>query len=90
MADAPKPRPRVLKWLKQLEEAGFDDAKAKAALNAIRDDAEADAKDREHFYRALAQQSYVHYLGVLRGKPLNEDEILEHAEAAQAARKSEG
>lgn len=90
MAEPGKPRPRVVKWLQSLEEAGFDDDKAKAVFNTVRDDPDADKLDREHFYRALAQQSYVHYLGTIRGKPLDAKDIMEHAKALHEARKAEG
>lgn len=79
---APTPRPRVLGWLKALNDAGPDMQKAQLVLNGIRDDQRASKADKEHFYRALAQQSYVWYLGALRGQPVTAEELKEKAKQA--------
>ncbi len=80
---------RVSGWLKELGEAGPDQAQAQALLNKVRDDKNANAKDREDFYRALAQQSFVWYMEALRGKPYSGEEmrflVLNEAKKAQPA-----
>src|SRR5687767_11798167 len=68
-----EPRPRVVAWLGELSKAGQDMAKAKAVFNRVRDDK--NKTDQEHFHRTLAQQSFVWYLGALRGKPMTGDEL---------------
>lgn len=73
------PRPRVVQWLNALAEAGPDEARAAAALRQVRDDPAATPQDRAHFYRALAQQSLVWFLGALEGRPLTRPELEEAA-----------
>ena len=82
----PKPRRRVVGWLEELSKAGPEMEKAKAVFNKVRDDARASKADREHFCRALAQQSLAWYMGAVRGKPLAPEEIKEMA-AARTAKK---
>lgn len=83
----PAPRARVVGWLKDLAAAGPDMDKARALLNRVRTDPNANRTDREHFYRTLAQQSVVWYLGAIRGKPLSGDEVKLAAKEALAASK---
>ena len=66
---------RVSRWLEELGTVGNDQKKAKAAYKKIREDKNATNQDREDFYRALAQQSFVWYLEALRGKPYTPDEM---------------
>ncbi|MFH1808852.1 MAG: hypothetical protein ABIJ09_08905 [Pseudomonadota bacterium] len=79
---------RVSRWLQDLKQAGPDEAKAKAALNKVRDDTNATARDHEDFYRALAQQSFVWYLEAIRGQPYTAEEmrflVLSEAKKAEA------
>jgi hypothetical protein len=77
----PTPRKRVVGWLTELAQAGQDMGRAKALLNKVRDDVRASKADREHFCRALAQQSLAWYMGAVRGKPLAPEEIKEMASA---------
>lgn len=72
----PEPaKPRVSRWLEELGTIGNDEKKAKAVYKKIREDKNATIQDREDFYRALAQQSFVWYLEALRGKPYTPDEM---------------
>ena len=82
----PTPRKRVVAWLQELSQAGPDMEKAKGVLNKVRDDGRASKADREHFCRALAQQSLGWYMAAVRGKALTPDEIKEMA-SARAAKK---
>ena len=66
---------RVSQWLAELGEAKEDEAKAKAVLNAVRDSTSATEKEREDFFRALAQQSFVWYLEALRGETYSAKEM---------------
>ncbi|MBN2361246.1 MAG: hypothetical protein JXR83_17455 [Deltaproteobacteria bacterium] len=66
---------RVSRWLEELGSVGNDENKAKAIYKKIREDKNATLQDREDFYRALAQQSFVWYLEALRGKPYTSDEM---------------
>lgn len=76
MADKPQIAPtRVAAWLDEMRTVGVDQDKAKSVLNKIRDDPNATARDREDFYRALAQQCFVWYLEAIRGKPYTPDEM---------------
>lgn len=75
-------RPRAADWFKGLAAAGNDMDKARAILNRIRDDKRASKADKEQFLRLLAQQSYVWYLGALRGTPVTPDELRQMARQA--------
>lgn len=66
---------RVLQWLRALDQAGKDEGRAKVVLNQVRDDPNATKGEREDFYRALAQQSFVWYLEALRGQPYTAEEM---------------
>lgn len=74
-AQAKRRSSRVKSWLEQLARTPGDQALAKATLNRIRDDPNATGEDREQFYLALAQQSFVWYLEALRGQPYSAEEI---------------
>jgi len=77
MTDKPKTiaPTRTAQWLDRLDQAGPDEAAAKAVLNEVRDDPKATTGDREEFYQSLAQQSFVWYLEALRGKPYTPEEM---------------
>jgi len=66
---------RTAQWLNEMEKAGLDQDMAKTVLNTVRDDAKATTRDKEDFYQALAQQSFVWYLEALRGKPYTAEEM---------------
>ena len=83
----PPPRPKVVAWLEELSRAGMDMGKAKALLNRVQMDVNATRTDKEHFYRTLAQQSLIWYMGALRGSPLTGDEIKQAAKEAMAKAK---
>lgn len=85
----PVPRPKVVAWVTDLSQAADDMGKAKALFNRVRDDKNATKADREHFYRTLAQQSLIWYMGAIRGNPLTGDEIKQAAQESVAeARKA--
>jgi hypothetical protein len=81
-------RPRVKSWITDLVSAGDNMDKAKKVFNAVRDDKDADDTDREHFYRALAQQSFLWYMGALKGEPLSPTEIKTLQDQVKAAAQS--
>lgn len=83
-AKGPPPRARVVAWMDALKAAGADTDKARAVLNQVRDDARASRVDKEHFYRALAQQSLVWFLGAVEGRPLTAEEVRQLAQAQNA------
>lgn len=74
-AEGPQPRARVVAWLDALAKAGPDMEAAKRVLNSVKNDERASKTDREHFYKALAQQSLVWFMGALEGRPLSNDEV---------------
>jgi len=83
---APEPRPRVVAWLEELSKAGESMEKAGALFKRVKTDVNANRADKEHFYRTLAQQSLIWYMGAIRGKPLTGEEIKQAAqESLQAA-----
>lgn len=81
-------RPRVVKWIQELQAAGPDEARAKAVLNAVRDDPDALAPDRDHFCRALAQQMFLQFLQCTQGEALSPDQVKKLVAEAQKARES--
>jgi hypothetical protein len=84
----PPPRPRVVGWLEELTRVGDNMEKAKGVFNKVRSDVNANRTDKEHFYRTLAQQSLIWYMGAIRGKPLTGEEIKVAALDAVAAAKA--
>lgn len=81
------PRPKVGAWVMELSQAGDSMELAATLLHKVRDDPNATKTDRYHFYRVLAQQSFLWYLGALRGKPLSSAEVYQaSAEALREAK----
>jgi hypothetical protein len=66
---------RAQQWALDLDAAGVNEAEAKKVFNAVRDDPRATQADREEFYSALAQQSFIWYVECLRGSQLTEEEF---------------
>jgi hypothetical protein len=74
-----QPRKRVLEWMDALRKAGGDQNAVKKVFNRVRDDRAASKVDRDHFYRALAQQGLVWFVGALEGRVLKPDEVKQLA-----------
>jgi hypothetical protein len=83
-------RARVVEWIEALVDAGENKERAQKVLNQVRDDKRATDTDREHFYRALAQQSFLWYMSALKGSPLTQEEMMELMAQVEAARAAQG
>lgn len=70
-----EPMSRAQQWALELDAAGVNEDQAKKVLNKVRDDKQATEADREEFYFALAQQSFIWYVECMRGRELSEEEF---------------
>jgi hypothetical protein len=73
---------RIVHWLTKLQDAGSDQNEVRKLLNQIRD-TKAHPVEKDHFLRALAQQSTVWLHEAMRGKPFSEGEMNALQQQAQ-------